>query len=115
MFRQDFEKGKSILESGEVIVSSLTCPAGDDGPMKPICMCIGAKKETSCGNCGTKDWICTKTSKNNKWISDDNCKNQGLCNPYLDEDSQSCAAKAFRSASATTTATGLLEYLSIPT
>lgn len=91
MFRQDFEKGKSILQSGEVIVSSLTCPAGDDGPMKPICMCIGSKKETTCGNCGTKDWICMKTSKNNQWTSDDICKNQGPCNPFLDaEESQIC-------------------------
>lgn len=76
MYRQDFEKGMSILENGEVITSSLTCPAADDGPMGPKCKCTGSKKESSCGKCGVQKWVC----KNFTWNADSTCKSQGTCN-----------------------------------
>ncbi len=85
MYRQDFEKGKSILESGEVITSSLTCPAADDGPMGPKCKCTGSKKESSCGKCGVQKWVC----KNYTWNANGTCSNEGSCN-LGEKEFQSC-------------------------
>lgn len=85
MLRQDFEKGQTILESGEVVQSSTSCPTADNGSMGPTCKCPGSKKSTACGKCGIQKWSCT----NFTWKTSGACIDQGLCS-INDQESQSC-------------------------
>lgn len=74
MNRQDFEKGKSILASGEIIDSASSC-LDTPPPSGGNCVCPGLTKETPCGACGNQKWIC----KNYTWVPDGICQGQGLC------------------------------------
>ncbi len=85
MLRQDFEKGQTILESGEVMQSSTSCPSADNGSMGPTCKCPGSEKSIPCGKCGIQKWSCA----NFTWKTSGACTDEGLCS-INDQETQSC-------------------------
>ncbi|MCX6733200.1 MAG: M23 family metallopeptidase [Candidatus Peregrinibacteria bacterium] len=80
--RQDFEKGLSILDTGEVIASTTTCPQADAGSTGNTCKCAGNTKTLPCGNCGSQQWKC----QNNLWVVNGTCTGQGACAPGKTEE-----------------------------
>ncbi len=75
--RQDFEKNLSILDTGEIIASTTTCPQADAGSTGASCKCAGNTKTLPCGNCGNQQWKC----QNNLWVVNGICTGQGACSP----------------------------------
>lgn len=76
MFRQDFENGYAILESGLLIKTKSGCAANITTDDK-TCACPNQTKTTPCEKCGTQGWIC----KNYAWEKNSSCGNQGVCAP----------------------------------
>ena|GEM_PF-2124210 len=86
--RQDFEKGLSILASGDIIATTGKCPGIDATSTGTKCNCPGNTKTLPCGNCGIQKWTC----KANLWVATGQCENQGTCAPGATQE-QSCGGQ----------------------
>ncbi len=91
--RQDFEKGLSILDTGEIIATTVTCPQVDAGSTGATCKCAGNTKSLPCGDCGNQQWTC----QNNLWVVNGICAGQGACVPgKIEEVACGCGGKMTR-------------------